>query len=265
MGVNKIRKGSFRLFKNGKRNRLEIFLILFAILAAYRHPGVVSYVDALFFDLRFCFFEVSDKASRYFANLEHSFSQDVGEKIFDLQCENVKLKSQANKMGSVLLENNRLKSLLKMKESSKDEIVFAKIINIFDNDFVRSALVNVGRNQNIQLDNFAYNEQGIIGRVIEVSDNWSKILFIVDANSNIPARISGVNVILSGDNSNLLKVNLLSGEIKEGDIAESSHYGQVFQEKMTIGKVIKKNGEFFVEPAVNFNDLKYVCIEKCQD
>lgn len=239
--------------------------MLFAILAAYRHPGVVSYVNGLFFDLRFCFFEISDKASRYLINLEHNFSQDVGKKIFDLQCENIKLKSQANKLDSIILENSRLKSLLKMKESSKDETVFAKIINIFNNDFVRSALINAGRNQNVELDNFAYNERGIIGRVIEVSDNWSKILFIVDANSNIPARISGVNVILSGDNSNLLKVNLLSGEIKEGDVAESSHYGQVFQEKIMIGKVIKKNEEFFVKPSVDFSDLKYVCIGKCQD
>lgn len=231
----------------------------------YRLPNVVSYINGLFFDLRFYFFEIYDKVSGCFTNLEHNLSQDVGKKIFDLQCENVKLKLQSDRVDSVVLENNRLRSLLKIKESSKDEIVFAKIINIFNNDFVRSALVNAGRNRNIQLDNFAYNEQGIIGRVIEVSDNWSKILFIVDANSNIPARISGVNVILSGDNSNLLKINLLSEEIKEGDVVESSHYGQVFQEKMMIGKVIKKNGEFFVEPAVNFNNLKYVCVGKCQD
>jgi len=225
----------------------------------------MAYVDSLFSNLRFCFFEISDKVSRCFTNLEHNFSQDVGEKIFNLQCENIKLKLQADKIDSVLSENNRLKSLLKMKESFKDEIIFAKVINIFDNDFVRSALINVGKNCGVQLDNFAYNEQGIIGRVIEVSDNWSKILFIVDANSSIPAKISGMNAMLSGDNSNLLKINMLSGEIEEGDIAESSSYGQVFREKITIGRVIEKNEEFFVEPAVNFDDLKYVCIGKCPD
>ena len=152
-----------------------------------------------------------------------------------------------------------------MKESSRNEIIFAKIINIYNNDFVRSALINVGKNQNVQLDNFAYNEQGLIGRVIEVSDDWSKVLFIVDTNSNIPAKISGMNAILSGDNSNLLRVNLLNEKIKEGAVAESSSYGRVFQENIMIGKVIKKNGEFFVKPAVNFNDLKYLCIGKCQD
>ena len=238
---------------------------MLVVFAVHRQSGVMSCVDNLSFNLRFCFFEISDKVARCFTNLRHNFSQDVGKKIFDLQCENVKLKLQSDRVNSVILENNRLKSLLRMKKTSKNEIVFAKIINIFNNDFVRSALINAGKNQNVQLDNFAYNEHGIIGRVIEVSDNWSKILFIVDANSNIPARISGVNVMLSGDNSNLLKVNLLNGEIKEGDIAESSYYGQVFQEKMTIGRVIRKNDEFFVEPAVNFNDLKYVCIGKCQD
>ena len=172
---------------------------------------------------------------------------------------------QADRVDSIILENERLKSLLKMKESSNDKIIFAKIINIFSNDFVRSALINVGKNQNVQQDNFAYNEQGIIGRVIEVSDNWSKVLFITDANSNIPAKISGMNAMLSGDNSNLLKIDLLNKGIKEGDTVESSSYGGVFREKIIIGRVIRKNDEFFVQPSVNFNDLKYICIGKCQD
>lgn len=239
--------------------------MLLLIFVAHRQSDVVSYVDRLCSDLRFGFFEVFDKISRCFSNLKHNFSQDIGEKLFYLQCENIKLKLQADRANSIIEENNKLKTLLEMKESSKNEIIFAKIINIYNNDFVRSALINVGKNQNVQLDNFAYNEQGLIGRVIEVSDDWSKVLFIVDTNSNIPAKISGMNAILSGDNSNLLRVNLLNEKIKEGAVAESSSYGRVFQENIMIGKVIKKNGEFFVKPAVNFNDLKYLCIGKCQD
>lgn len=240
-------------------------LVVLAVLAMHRHSGVVSFIDGFLSDLRFNLFEISDRFSRYFAGLKHNFSQDIGDKIFDLKCENIKLKLQADRVDSIVLENERLKSLLKMKESSKDKIIFAKIINIFNNDFVRSALINVGKNQNVQQDNFAYNERGIIGRVIEVSDNWSKVLFITDANSNIPAKISGMNAMLSGDNSNLLKIDLLNKGIKEGDTVESSSYGGVFREKIVIGKVIRKNDEFFVQPSVNFNDLKYICIGKCQD
>lgn len=235
------------------------------VLAAHRHSGVILCVDSFFSSLRFGFFEIYDKVSTYFSGLKYNFSQDAGNKIFDLQCENIKLKLQTDRVDSLILENQRLRSLLKMKESSSNEVIFAKIINIFSNDFVRSALVNAGKNQNVRQDDFAYNEQGIIGRVIEVSDNWSKVLFIVDANSNIPAKISGKNAILSGDNSNLLKINLLNENVKEGDIVESSSYGRVFSEKIMIGRVIKKKGEFFVQPAVNFNDLKYICIGKCRD
>lgn len=238
---------------------------MLAVLAMHRHPSVESCIDRFLLDLRSCFFEISDKISTYFVGLKYNFSQDVEDKIFDLQCENIRLKLKADRVDSIILENERLKSLLKMKESSNEQIIVAKIINIFDNDFVRSALINVGKKQNVQQDDFAYNEHGIIGRVIEVSDNWSKVLFIVDANSNIPAKISGMNAILSGDNSDLLKINLLNEGIKEGDIAESSSYGGVFREKITIGKVIKRNDKFFVQPSVNFNDLKYICIGKCRN
>ena len=240
-------------------------LVALAVVALHRHPDVASHVSNLLSDFRFGLFEVSDKFSGCWSNVKRNFSQDVSEKIFNLQCENIKLKLLADRTNSLVAENNRLKSLLKMKELSKNEIVFARIINIFNNDFVRSATVNVGRKQNVHPDDFVYVEQGLIGRVIEVSDNWSKILFIIDANSNIPANISGVDALLSGNNSNLLKINLVSEDVKEGDIAKSSSYGKVFQEDIVIGKVVKRGNEFFVRPAVDFNRLKYVCIGKCQE
>lgn len=239
--------------------------MLLVVLVMHRYSSLALYIDGLCSSLRFGCFEILDGVSRYFSNLKGNFSQDVGNKIFNLQCENMKLKLKAARVDSVVSENERLKTLLKIKQSSKDEIVFARVVNIYNNDFVRSALIDAGRNQNVQLDDFAYNEQGLIGRVIEVSDNWSKVLFIIDANSNIPAKISGFNAILSGNNSGTLKVNLLNGEVKEGDIAESSSYGRVFQEKIIIGRVIKKKGEIFVRPSVNFSNLKYICIGKCQD
>ena len=238
---------------------------MLAVAALYRHPNVTARINNFLSDFRFHLFEISDGFSRYWSNIKYNFSQDTGEKIFALQCVNIKLKLQADRVNSLISENNHLKSLLKMKESSKNEVIFAKVINIFNNDFVRSATVNVGKKQNVQPDDFVYVEQGIVGRVIEVSDNWSKILFIIDANSNIPANVSGVNALLSGNNSNLLKVNLVNGDVKEGDIAKSSSYGQVFQEDIVIGTVVKKGNEFFVHPSVDFNHLKYVCIGKCQD
>lgn len=239
--------------------------MVLAVAVLHRHPSVASRVESFLSDFRFQIFEISDRFSRCWSNVRLNFSQDTGEKIFSLQCENIRLKLQADRVDSLVAENNRLKSLLKMKESSKNEIIFAKVVDIINNDFVRSATINVGKKQNVQLDDFAYIEQGLVGRVIEVSDNWSKILFIIDANSNVPANISGVNALLSGDNSNLLRINLPSGDIKEGDTAKSSSYGKVFQEDIVIGKVVKKGDEFFVHPTVDFNRLKYVCIGKCQD
>ena len=212
--------------------------------------------------MRFSFFEISDKVSRYCENIKCNFSQDVGKKLFELQCENVMLKLKANRIESVISENNKLKSMLQIKNRSNDDIIFAKVVTVFDN-FAKSALINVGKSQKVEADDFAYNETGIIGRIVEVSENWSKILLIIDANSNIPAKISGANIILSGDNSELLKINFLDETIKENAIAETSSYGNVFKEGIAIGKVVKNNDEFFVKPFVNFNDLKYVCIGKC--
>lgn len=221
-------------------------------------------VDSFFYSMRFGFFEITDIIRQYFKNISHNFSQDIGDKLFELQTENLNLRLKANRVDALVEDNNRLKTMLGMRESSENNIIFAKVISVFNNDFVRAALVNVGKNQEIKPDDFVYNENGLIGRVIEVSGNYSKVLLITDANSNIPSKIAGVDAMLCGDNSDLLKIKFLNENIKEGDIAETSSYGGVFQEKIIVGKIVKKKDEFFVKTAVNFNDLKYVCISRCE-
>lgn len=214
-------------------------------------------------EIRFYCFLITDAFDQSVEAFKNCFRRDVNDKLFSLQTENVKLRLENEKMLSLMQENNELKKMLQLKEEESTDVKFAKVVNIFGNDFTRSALIDAGYDKDIKVDDFAFNEDGLIGRVIEVSEHWSKILLIVDANSNIPAKINGVDAMLKGNNSDLLEVTMSLGEIKSEDLAETSSYGQVFREKIKIGQVEQKNGEFYVRPFQNFNALKYVCIGRC--
>ncbi len=235
------------------------------ICCLHYFDGVKDFIRDRLFDVRCVFFETSDRFSQYVENIKQNFSQDTGNKLFELQCENVKLRQKADELKEVMAENNALKVLLKIKETSERPIIFAKVIDVFNTDFTKAVLIDAGSNQNVKPDSFAYNENGLIGRIIEVHENWSEVLLITDDNSNIPAKIDETNVMLCGNNSNLLRVDLLNKEISEGMIATTSSYGKVFREGIAIGKVVQKSGRWFVQPFVNFDNLKYVCIGSCEN
>lgn len=257
----------FRLFKNEKKRGLIPVIVLFFCLVIFYHNStkVQEILANKVYNFRFYVSELVDVADRYLTSVKYNFSDDAGQVIFNLRTTNLKLQSENARINSIIQENTELKKKLDLKEAALDNIIIAKVFSIFSNDFVRVALINKGTSHNIAIDDFVFCKEGLIGRVIEVSETWSKVLLIVDANSNIPAKINGVDCMLSGDNSNLLKVTLQNDIIKEEDIAQTSGYGNVFREAIEIGTVKKIGGDYYVVPSVNFNALKFVCIERCQN
>ena len=266
MGGKYIRR-KYRLFKGGsKKSLFYSFVALVGLLAVFHNSSdVKSYCARKVCSIKQSVDGISDSISGYFKSLSYNFSGESGKTIFRLQNEIYRLKSELEKTNSIQEENQELRSMLKLKSSIKHNIVVAKVYSVFDNDFAKAALLDCGTEQGVQVDDFAFGESGLIGRVIEVGDSWCKVLLIIDANSNIPAKISNVDCMLSGDNSDMLKVSLISGKIFDGAIVETSNYGKVFRGKIKIGTVKKIENDYFVVPYTDFSRLKYVCIDRCRD
>ncbi len=261
------KKGKFSLFKGNKRiSLIYTFLLFFLFIISFHYiDGINNFIDKSICNFRCSIYKVIDNLSKYLNNLKYNFSGESGRMIFFLQNENLMLKSEIEKLKLLEKDNNELREKLELKKNISEKIVVARVFSIFCNDFSKVALIDKGIKEGIKVDDFAFCEEGLLGRVIEISDHWSKILLIIDSNSNIPAKINGIDCMINGDNTNNLKISLLNGDIKEGNIVETSGYGNIFREKIIIGKVKKINDEYFVVPSVNFNNLKYVCIDKCKN
>ena len=113
----------------------------------------------------------------------------------------------------------------------------------------------------------AHLGKDFIGKIINVNFLTSRILLASDLNSKIPVIIepSGTNAILSGQGHNdfaalefLPKVK----KIKEGDIVYTSGVDNIIPQAIPIGKVTEIEENYFVEFFVDFNQLKYVKINK---
>ena len=133
--------------------------------------------------------------------------------------------------------------------------------------YLKSVIINKGFNHGIKLGVAVKEKSYFVGKIINVNFLTSRILLASDLNSKIPVIIepNGINAILSGQGHNdyaglefLPKLK----KIKEGDIVYTSGVDGIISQAIPVGKVIEKNEVFFVEFFVDFNQLKYVKINK---
>lgn len=183
-----------------------------------------------------------------------------------LRTENADLKMQLIEATELEVDNLRLKNLLNIKDGTVTTITASRIVADSNSPFFKSMLINSGTNDGVKKGHAVVNEEGVIGRTINVAPNASRILLLNDINSRIPVKFadSGVNVILSGDNSPLQQIRFMPEEEKAriGDQILTSGMGGIFPPDLPVGVVseITSLGTIRVKPSVNLNRLNYVSV-----
>jgi rod shape-determining protein MreC len=131
--------------------------------------------------------------------------------------------------------------------------------------------INVGTSQGVHKNAVVINGDGLIGIVLDVGPDWSKVISIVDEYNNVSFqayRDLGLLGILSGDGTGALTGYMLDAEapIIEGDVLISSGL-ELYPRGIPIGKVSQVTWDkdallrtILVEPAVNFSNIQKVAV-----
>ncbi|MDB2683111.1 rod shape-determining protein MreC [Alphaproteobacteria bacterium] len=170
--------------------------------------------------------------------------------ISKLQSENIRLEEENVRLrewyqAALVLEsdNKALRTLLNVKEKPQQTFVTARIISDSANRFVKTVLVSVGYADGVKKNQAVLAGDGLIGRVIEVGKNVSRILLLTDINSKVPVLVAGTNqyAILSGENNDVLTLEYLDKDspVHPGmKIITSGHAG-VFPPDIAVGEVFR--------------------------
>lgn len=162
-------------------------------------------------------------------------------------------------------ENRALKQMLNVVNDISREFVTAKVIGISSAPFTNSAVLQSGSKNNVKVNDIVRGASGLIGRISDVSDNYSTVLLINDHNSRIPviAGTSKVKGIIARQDNDLKVIYLQEGhDISVGETLYTSGDGKIFPKGIPVATIVKiSNDTVFVEPIEQLDRIEYVVIE----
>ena len=181
-----------------------------------------------------------------------------------LRAENQRLQADSDLAQSLTEENARFRALLNVQPDEAKSVLTARIIADTGGTFVRSMVINAGRSDGVTNGLPVLDDVGVIGRVVSVGLNSSRVLLLTDLNSRVPVKIgtTGYNAILAGDNKPQPRIIFLptGSEVSPGDLVTTSGHGGIFPPDLAIGQVssITSDGKIRVTLKARMDRLNFV-------
>jgi len=209
----------------------------------------------------------------HFQSFTHSFQS---KKV--LLVENNHLKKEKSDLEQKMIfieeikkENERLKRLLDFKEELTFKTIPAKVVGRDPTRWYRGVLIDKGSEDGIELNMVVVNSDGLVGQVLEVSPNLSKVQLIVDLSSRVGAILQNSREagILKGEGRGRTRLDYLSRlqHLKEGEKVLTSGMGSIYPKGILIGTTSRINKirgglyqSAYVISSVDFTKLEEVLI-----
>ena len=201
--------------------------------------------------------------------MAHGFVQKI-DTFINQQKELEKLRKQNTKLlkwqaiGKKLkYENKILRKLIKLAPFPKMYFITAQVIASTGGAFSHTLMINGGTKHGIEKGQAVVTHRGLVGRVVEVGQEASRILLVTDINMRIPAVLESTRTrtIVTGTNSKYLEALYLpkNEKVSVGDRVVSSFEGGVFPPNIVIGRIVSIQGEKVkVKPLIKWNRLEFV-------
>lgn len=159
--------------------------------------------------------------------------------------------------------NARLLALANVRLNPRVTFVTAEVMADAGSPFRRSAMLNVGAADGVEDGAAVVDGLGLVGRIAGTGSRASRVMFLTDASSRVPAAIlpSGQHVMVMGDNGPAPAIEFIAqaDEISAGDRVVSTGAGGLYPADLLIGQVVAgRDGRLRLHPAADFQRLDFV-------
>jgi rod shape-determining protein MreC len=189
---------------------------------------------------------------------------DAFAEIDRLKAENEELKQWEWRAKSLEQKVEHLRLLLNAVDEPALHYVTGSVIADARGPFLRSALINLGRDNGVRIGYAVINGDGLVGRTVDAGASVARVLLLNDLNSRIPVLVgpAGVRALASGDNSAELRLDFLpdGAQVYPGDEVYTSGSDGVFPRGLHVGVVTGSPGAFKVRPHAELSSLDVVSV-----
>jgi rod shape-determining protein MreC len=189
-----------------------------------------------------------------------------------LRAEVEKLREENRKLIQLASENNRLRSLLGFKETNEtlNFITAANVTGMDPGNMFDIYTLDKGSKDGVQANDAVIVGNGyLVGRIIEVSDNYSKMMALIDQRSSVSIivdRTRDLGIVSGNSDNEIIAIMPIEADIVKGDNISTSGYS-TFPKNLYIGTVksVEKQERklqklVHIEPAADFARLEEVYI-----
>jgi len=167
--------------------------------------------------------------------------QNVKEENQVLKAQLAQLENEITAYREALIENRRLRQLLEIKESSEWKSVVAHVVGTDIAPWRAVVTIDAGKKDGLTIDMPVLCQGGLLGRVIETSMSYSKVMLLTDYHSRIAAIVqrNRARGILKGDGTRGCALDYVKKgvDIQIGDVIITSGLDGIFPKGLLIGKV----------------------------
>ncbi|WP_286184184.1 rod shape-determining protein MreC [Clostridium sp. CCUG 7971] len=232
---------------------------------------------------------IEGNLNKSFVFLQDNFKELLNYKknaneLESMKKENDDLKKEIIALNNKISDTQSLESLKKslnfIDESYKAKSISASVVGKNDGNWYNSFVIGAGKKQGVKKDSIVMNGSGLVGKVYEVSDNYSKAISLLDTKSSVSFKLKDTNakgVITQNstleDKENYKNKGQLHGYMFEttdkvlpGDVLVTSGLG-LYPEGIPVGEVDKviddknKSMKFvIVKPYADFKNIDDVTI-----
>ena len=211
--------------------------------------------------------------------------KDNSKKVKKLEEENEKLKKNMIALNAKLDKTESLEELKKtlnfVQEEYKATSISASVVGKNDGNWYESFVIGAGKNSGVKKESIVMNGSGLVGIVYEVSNNYSKVISLLDSKASVSFKLAKdanakgtitQNTTLDNKDSYNSKGYLQgymfdsSYNVIQGDIITTSGLG-FFPDGIPIGEVEKvvddkdKSLKYVVvKPYVDFKNINDVVV-----
>jgi rod shape-determining protein MreC len=198
--------------------------------------------------------------------------QTLRERNADLEEALAQFQGELVELREIASDYQRLAELLDYTTTvSNQEYIAADVINVDTSAFLRTISINRGARDGITVGMPVVTRQGLVGRILNVSANASRVMLVTDQSSAVSGRLQttrGEGSVIGQLSGNLRMTFIPIGQtIQEGDLVITSGLGGNFPPDIVIGQVTsirQVEAEGYQEAEVrslnNFDTLEIVLV-----